>query len=116
MSGTFSPESRIEAGLRNLSCSGRAFVEIARAQNIRIAHGPFSEGLRKGFEQTTANKLLDTLDRMLELQRAVGIVPINWGATQEIVTALTIQCAAKCAAEFGDHSLDQFAELAIKRI
>jgi len=114
MPAAFSPESRIEAGLRSLACSGRSFVDIAKGLNVRISHGPFSEGLKKGFDVTMAESLLDILERMRDLQQAVADAPVDWSRTDRVTTALTIRRVAQFAAEFNDHRLDGVAEAAVR--
>lgn len=118
MPATFSPEGRIDAGLRELGCSGRNFVDIAKNLNVRIAQGPFSEALsgKKPFDTATAEKLLVVLDRMRDLQESVGVAPIGWAMPQRVAVALTIRLASTTAAEFDDHDLDRLAAETTKRL
>jgi hypothetical protein len=98
---TYSPEGRIENGLRELSCSGRNFVEIARAHGVKVSHGKFSECLNdKGrFDESTGEALLDLLAQMKQLQNDMKVqslqesekVPVAWGQAGRISTALALQ-------------------------
>ena len=105
MTATFSPESRIEAGLRMFRCSGRNLVEIAKSLGVKISHGGFSEQIKKSFDRDTAEKLLGILERMRDLQEVVGDAPIDWAQTERVTRALTIRRIAQIAAEYGDSSV-----------
>jgi hypothetical protein len=115
MTATFSPENRIEAGLRMFACSGRNLVEIAKSLGVKISHGGFSEQIKKSFDLDTAEKLLGILERMRDLQEAVGDAPVDWAQTERVTRALTIRRIAKIAAEeFGDHQFDGAAEATVR--
>ena len=115
MTATFSPESLIESGLRAFQCSGRNFVEIAKSLGIKISHGGFSEQIKKSFDRDTAEKLLGILERMRDLQEAVGDAPLDWSQTERVTRALTIRRIAKIAAEeYGDHQFDGAAEATVR--
>ena len=115
MTATFSPENRIESGLRMFACSGRNFVEIAKSLGIKISHGGFSEQIKKSFDRDTAERLLGILERMRDLQEAVGDAPIDWGQTERVSRALTIRRIEQIAVEeYGDHRLDGAAEATLK--
>jgi len=113
----FSPEGRLEAGLRELDCSGRNFVDIAKSLGARIAHGPFSEALngKKPFDSDTAERLLEVLARMRDLDSEVGL-PLDWSRTERISNALVVRLASKISTELGDASLEPFAERATKSV
>jgi hypothetical protein len=100
---TFSTEGKLEAGLRALQppCSGRNFVEIARALNIQIAHGPFSEALngKARFNETTGEKLLELLGELRTLHETFRDVPIAWGATERIATLVILERVIRISAE-----------------
>lgn len=111
MPATFSPENRIETGLRMFGCSGRSFVEIARSLGTKVSHGGFSEQIKKSFDCGTADTLLGILERMRDLQETVGDAPVDWAQTERVTRALTIRRIAKIAAEdYGDHRFDGAAE------
>lgn len=115
MTATFSPENRIEAGLRVFRCSGRNLVEIAKSLGVKISHGGFSEQIKKSFDRDTAEKLLGILERMRDLQEAVGDAPVDWTQTERVSRALTIRRIAQIAAEeYGDHRLDGAAEATVR--
>ncbi len=116
MPATFSPEARIENGLRVLMCSGRNFVDVAKSLNVKISHGGLSEGLKKGFDRGTPEKLLEVLELMRSLQEAVDDAPVNWARTERVVTALTIRKVAQVAAEMNDHGFDATAASATKLV
>jgi hypothetical protein len=115
MTATFSPENRIEAGLRMFACSGRNLVEIAKSLGVKISHGGFSEQIKKSFDRDTAEKLLGVLERMRDLQEAVGDAPVDWSQTERVTRALTIRRIAQIAAEeYGDHRFDGAAEATVR--
>ena len=116
MPATFSPEQRIESGLRVLGCSGRNFVEIAKTLGVKISHGGFSEQVNKSFDRDTADMLLGILERMRDLQEVVGDAPIDWAQTERVSRALTIRRIAQIAAELNDHSFDETAASAVKSV
>jgi hypothetical protein len=115
MAATFSPENRIESGLRAFQCSGRNFVEIAKTLGLKISQGGFSEQIRKGFDQETAQTLLGILERMRDLQDVVGDAPVDWAQTERVTRALTIRRIAQIAVEeYGDHQFDGAAEATVR--
>ena len=116
MSATFSPEARIEAGLRMFRCSGRNFVEIAKTLGVKISHGGFSEQIKESFDPDTSDMLLGILERMRDLQAVVGDAPIDWAQTERVSRALTIRRIAQIAAELNDHSFDETAASAVKSV
>ena len=101
MPTSLSPEGRIEAGLRDLECSGRNFVEIARSLNVQISHGPFSEALsgKKAFDAVPAEKLLALLAEFKSVRETYPDVPISWGAPERIATLVVLMRVEKIAAE-----------------
>jgi hypothetical protein len=119
MRGSLSPETKIDNALRELDCSGRPFVDIARSSGVAVSHGTYSEVMngKKDFPQETADKLLDILGQMLRLQRAISDdVPIDWSRTERVATALALRRHQQALLEDGDHSLDEFAEKATKSV
>jgi hypothetical protein len=118
MPATFSPEAQIDIALRDLDCSGRSFVDIARAAGVQIAHGPFSEALngKKAFERNVADRLTRLVVEMKQLQRDVPEVPIAWTNHVRIANALTVRRLQRAAVELDDHRFDGLAEEATKSL
>ena len=108
----FSSEGLIASALRDLNCSQRSFTQICKTMLVQISDGGLSESLngKTRLDQTNAEKLLGVLERMRDLQEAVGIAPIDWSKTAQVELALVIRKAASVAAEFGDHDLKGLAE------
>lgn len=105
---TFSVEGRIATGLRELSCSGRSFVEIGKALGAQVSQGRFSEALigQRYLDREVGDKLLEILTRMRELQSAVGDIPIDWSRTERITTALAFRLVDKTANELAIENAD----------
>lgn len=101
MPTAFSTEGKIETGLRELECSGRNFVEIARARNIQISHGPFSEALngKSRFNDAAGEQLLELLKDMKAVHETFKDVPIAWGATERIATLIVLARINRISAE-----------------
>lgn len=118
MLATYSPENKIENGLRTLQCSGRNFVEIAKESGVKINTATFSDALsgKKAFQRATADRLVDLLDQMQRLQDNLGVVPVSWSNTERVSTALTLRRVASVAAETGDTSFDEFAAKATRSV
>lgn len=99
---TLSVEGRIAAGLRELSCSGRSFVDIGKSLGAAVSQGRFSEALngQRYLSHEVGDKLLEILSRMREVQSAVGNdIPIDWTRTSQIATALAFRLVDKTATE-----------------
>ena len=107
---TFSHETRIRNILAALDCKHHHFAEISGVVGkTRLAQGLNGE---KDFEQHDAIRMLDVLNRMMELQDA-AIAPIDWSKAERVQTALAVRLAAKFERE--DHNssqLDAAAEAA----
>jgi hypothetical protein len=118
MPAALSPEARVPKGLELFRCSGNAFVKIAKELGVRIAQGPFSEVLnqKRSFDAGVGERLLEILDRMTNLQNAIGEAPIDWTQTDRVVNALTIRRIAQIAAESKDTRLDLAADTATKSV
>lgn len=112
---SLSNEARIANGLRLFGCSGRSFVEIAKSLGVPISHGPFSEQMKASFHQELAEKLLEVLARMADLQDAVE-VPVDWTRTERIASALTVRLVARIAAQSKDIRFDEYARTATKLV
>jgi hypothetical protein len=130
MRGTLSAEVRIERGLRHFECSGRNFVELARASGIQVAQSSFALVMSdkgKDFDADTAERLLDLLEQMRKLQEAVSLnglykgdgtvfVAIDWSRTERLSTALAYRRLQQVASELGDSRLDEIAKAATTRL
>lgn len=115
MVAALSPEGRIDTGLRSLQCSGRNFIEIAKALGARVGTGSFSESLngKRTFDRETGERLLEILSRMRELQDSVS-VPVDWARVEEITNALTTRLVANIAGEIGLTERDELSKMAEK--
>jgi hypothetical protein len=118
MGATFSAENRILMGLKLFDCAADSFVEIAKQLNVRISRGGFSEMVngKKTFDNSTAEQLLQVLERMGDLQDAVGEVPIDWSRVERVVVAMVVRRIAQIATELRDSRFDESAEAATKSV
>ncbi len=125
MLATHSREAEIERRLKNLNCSGRSFVLIARLLGTSISESRLSEYVRgiQSLGKDTEDKMIDTLDRMVELQNAVfsavdvngnriGFVQVAWTETEKVVYALTARQLAAIARDEGLDEDKRFMNLA----
>ena len=125
MLATHSREAEIERRLKNLNCSGRSFVLIARLLGTSISESRLSEYVRgiQSLGKDTEDKMIDTLDRMVELQNAVfsavdvngnriGFVQVAWTETEKVVDALTARQLAAIARDEGLGEDKRFMNLA----
>jgi len=125
MLATHSREAEIERRLKNLNCSGRSFVLIARLLGVAISESRLSEYVRgiQSLGKDTEDKMIDTLDRMVELQNAVfsavdvngnriGFVQVAWTETEKVVDALTARQLAAIARDEGLDEDKRFMNLA----
>ena len=125
MLATHSREAEIERRLKNLNCSGRSFVLIARLLGTSISESRLSEYVRgiQSLGKETEDKMIDTLDRMVELQNAVfsavdvngnriGFVQVAWTETEKVVDALTARQLAAIARDEGLDEDKRFMNLA----
>lgn len=103
MGATFSAKNRILMGLKLFDCAADSFVEIAKQLNVRVSRGGFSEAVngKKQFDQSIAEQLLLVLERMRELQDAVGVAPINWSRTESVITAMVANRVESAHEELG---------------
>jgi len=125
MLATHSREAEIERRLKNLNCSGRSFVLIARLLGTSISESRLAEYVRgiQSLGKHTEDKMIDTLDRMVELQNAVfsavdvngnriGFVQVAWTETEKVVDALTARQLAAIARDEGLDEDKRFMNLA----
>jgi hypothetical protein len=114
---SLSPEGRIRSGLRRLNCTENSFVKISQVVGrTRFVQGITDEPDQKEFDRDDAERMLEILGRMEELQDA-AIAPIDWAQTDRVRTALTIRLAAKIEREdYGSNQLDAAASAATKQV
>src|SRR5438876_930624 len=108
MLATHSREAEIERRLKNLNCSGRSFVLIARLLGTSISESRLSEYVRgiQSLGKDTEDKMIDTLDRMVELQNAVfSAVDVNGNRIGFVQVAWTEQTRS----DFRSHQLAAIA-------
>ena len=114
---TFSPEGRMIERLRKLDCAESSFAKIVIgiAGKTRIAEA-FKDSTR-GFDNDVAEKLLDKIVQMEELQKVIAPIPIAWERTEEIRNALTIRLAAQTAHDLCIQTdLSSEVEWAVKQV
>ena len=113
MLAALSPEVKIKNGLRELNCAEYIFARIAGV----VGKTRLAEGLagQRGFERRDAEKMLEVLQEMQELQAAVG-VPIDWSRVDKVQIALTVRRVAKFAAETSDHRMNEAANVATQNV
>jgi hypothetical protein len=122
---SLSPESRIDLGLRQLDCSARNFVAIAKMLGSSISDTGLSWAMtdKKPLDREIGEKLLEILDRMRELQQSIysatdasgnkiGFVAVNWSKSERIADALTARQLAMIARDQGLDPDKQFQVLA----
>ena len=118
MPATFSVEGKIAAALRELDCSANSFVALSKSLGARLSLGGFSEALSgrgKPFDHETAQRLLEVLERMRDLDAEIGL-PLDWSRTERISNALVVRLASKISKELGDASLEPFAARATNAV
>jgi hypothetical protein len=97
-----SPEGRVKSALRGLDCSDRSFATIAVisvAEFCRVMNG-------KTLASDEADRLLDLVRRMGELQAAVGDAPINWTRTERVQVALAARLMDSLELGSPDHLVE----------
>jgi len=94
---TLSPESRIKNSLRELHCAEYNFAKIAGV----VGKTRLAEGLagQKDFDSATADRLLEIIQEMRELQKSVGIIKIDWSHVERVQLALTVRRVNRIADE-----------------
>jgi hypothetical protein len=108
-----SAEGRIRDQLIEFGCTEHAFVKISGVVGrTRLAQGLSNiPAEQKNFEPYDAERMLQVLDEMLELQTAAGGLPIRWEQTDKIVSALVSRRMAKIEKELKLED-DRFAVIA----
>jgi hypothetical protein len=118
---THSNEGKIQRGLEHLGCAARNFVLIANTLGLTR----FMEGMNgvpgRHFSDDDAQRMLEVVGEMYELQIDLDAVngthiPIDFSKVDAITTALTIRRVARIAAEENDHTLDEQALRATKKV
>src|SRR5215813_830312 len=96
---SFSPEGRIETGLRELSCAMHNFAKIAGVcGKTRLAEGLAGTN---DFDNETAQRLLAVLAEMKQLQSEID-APLDFSQVEKISAALVIRRVARIGKEMGD--------------
>ena len=115
-----SPEQALDTRLRNLGgCAIRNFTEIANALNIRIANSTLAQALsgRSRLDEDTAQRLIDLVGELEEIQHQFFDVPIHWANAERVSNAVVLRRLARYAAEDrGDHSFDAEAQRATQSV
>ena len=111
MPATYSTEGKLETGLRELQCSGRNFIKIAKALGISISDGKFSEALNdKGrLDTAVGEKLLGLLQEMCDLRTTLD-APIDWSRDVEVSGQLIQRRALKAAVQDDEHAIRKFLD------
>jgi len=107
MPATYSMEGKLETGLREIQCSARNFIKIAKGSGIAISDGKFSEALSdKGrLDTVVGEKLLVLLEEMAELKRT--LVAPDWADAANICEQLALLRAWKQAVEYDEDRIRQ---------
>jgi len=111
MPATYSTEGKLETGLRELQCSGRNFIKVAKVFGISISDGKFSEALNgKGrLDTAVGEKLLGLLQEMRDLRTTVG-APIDWSQSDEVSGQLAQCRAIKEAVKYDEDVVRKFLD------
>ena len=113
----YSPEGRMIEKLRNLNCAESSFAKlvVGIAGKTRIAEA-FKDSA-KAFPAEIADRLLERVSQMEELQAAVAPIPIAWERTEEIRNALATRLAWRIQVELGiPDDLSHAADWATKQV
>jgi predicted TIM-barrel fold metal-dependent hydrolase len=88
-----SPEAKIKNELRELYCAESNFAKISGV----VGKTRLAEGLagQKDFDRHDAERMLEVLQEMRELQTAVGDAPIDWSRVDKVLTALVMRRIAQ---------------------
>jgi len=116
MPTSYSVEGRIEATLRALNCSGRAFVNIAWARGIKVSNSTFALAMSKeteSFDNQLGSSLLEVAHLMQNAQKLFSDVPINWNESEKIALLLSLVVMKQIAAEDGHLQLERDVEAAL---
>jgi len=127
MFATYARQSEIERWLKNLNCSGRSFVLIAKLLGVSVSESKLSEYLRgmHDFAKETEDKIVEVIERMRGLQSAVyeavdqngnrlGFVEVDWTRSEKVADALTARQLALIGRDSGLDPDKQFQDLADK--
>jgi hypothetical protein len=110
-------EGTISSKLRNLDCEVSNFAKIAVGICGRTRLVEALSDSRRPLDKGVAERLLEKLSQMTELQEAVFPVPIDWTKWEQVSTALTIRLAASIDKELhGETVLEDQAHLATESV
>jgi hypothetical protein len=95
-----SPETKIKSTLRELNCAESSFAKlvVGIVGKTRIAQGLSSGPDQRDFVRADAERLLEFVEEMRELQLAAG-VPVAWERTELVHTVLVARRVQRIAAE-----------------
>jgi hypothetical protein len=115
MPATFSAENRIAQALQGFGSSQRSFVLLAQNLGVHIPTGSFSEFLsgKRNLEVATIDRLFEVLARMDDLAKSVSPVPVDWGRTEQVATAMAMRLVAQIGQE---QRFEDLAEQATKLV
>jgi len=113
---SLSTEGRMLERLRVLQCVEMNFAKLVAGIISRPR-------LRDAFREPTrcldtnlADKLIEKITQMEELQQAVAPIPVDWTRVEEVKDALAIRLAAQVESEKGNHELDNAASWATVKV
>jgi len=114
MSAALSAEGRITQSLRVLDCSARNFVAIARSLGVDVNDAKLSRAMNDltPLDRETGDKLLNTLDRMRQLQSFIftatdSFITVDWSKTDKVSTALAVRLLADITRDTNDVDNEQ---------
>ena len=113
---SFSPEGRMIAKLLKLGCSEFAFQKIVQGICGKNRIIEAFKDPAKNFDNELAERLMEKILQMEELQAAVAPVPVDWSRADKVATALTIRLASKIADEMGISQFQVPADEATKAV
>jgi hypothetical protein len=87
----FSLEGKLEAGLRDLGCSMRNFVEVANEMGVRVSRTMLTDALagKVRLKQRTLEQLVALKHEMARLREFLTLpntspLPLDWSATATV--------------------------------
>lgn len=90
MPALLSIENRVDQLREQTGCSRREFIMIAQMRSISVTDSTYSMAIRglKTLNYEIWEKLWKLINEMAALQDETGL-PVRWGETKTVVTALT---------------------------
>jgi hypothetical protein len=115
MPGSLSAEAKLDGALRAFKCSQKSFIDLAKSFGVQISTGAFSEALggTRNLEINIIEKLFGVLARMNDLQNEIAPVPVDWGRTEQVASALTLRLLAQIDQ---DRRFEELANEATKQV